>query len=356
MAKTKVLIVDDSELFQAVLAEVLKTDGEIELVGIACNGNEAIDKVRSLKPDVVTMDISMPRMDGFQAIVSIMAHTPVPILVISDIRDSGIAFLALKKGALEVLSKSEIRPENAPEIIRKLKLLSKVKVIRHIRGMQNGETQDTSAPKESQRTKFDRVIAIASSTGGPRALSIFLSSFPENFPGPILIAQHIDHGFISGLVDFMASDCHLKVRQATEGEELSAGTVYISPANRHMVVNESGRIDFVEPGVKDIYHPSCDKLLASVGNVFREKCIGVILTGMGNDGVQGVTEVKKHGGLTIAQDEQSSVIFGMPGAAIDSGCIDRVLPLKEIGPFILSLVKSPCRPSQRQQENLQGMP
>ncbi len=337
MSKIKVLIVDDSKFFQEMLADILESDDELEVAGTADNGEEAIDRVKTLKPDVVTMDISMPKVGGLETIVNIMADSPVPILVISDIQDSHVAFTALKKGALEVLSKTEIQQKNSPEFLRKLKLLSKVKVIRHIRG----KVDDKESPlAEETDFGFEWVVTIVSSTGGPRALSIVLSSLPEDFPCPILIAQHIDHGFIDGLVEFMNNDCPLNVMQGTQGEKIAAGNVYVSPADKHMVVDDNGRIDFIAVDTNDIYHPSCNRLLSSAGRVFKEKNVGVILTGMGDDGAEGITCIKEHGGVTIAQDEDSSVIFGMPQVAIDSGCVDRVLPLKEIGSYIISLTKT----------------
>jgi DNA-binding NarL/FixJ family response regulator len=212
MSKTRVLIVDDSKLVQEVLTAVLKSDSDLDVVGLADNGQQAIERVETLKPDLVTMDISMPVLDGLKAISNIMATNPVPILVISDIQDSHVAFIALKRGALEVISKSDLQPEKSGELIRKIKLLAKVKVIRHIRGNLLDEAKQLDTSKETDHG-LERVVAIASSTGGPRALATILAALPADFPYPILIAQHIDQGFIEGLVDFINSVCSLKVKQ-----------------------------------------------------------------------------------------------------------------------------------------------
>ena len=183
----------------------------------------------------------------------------------------------------------------------------------------------------SRNNRFtDNIVSIAASTGGPDALSVILSSLNEKFPCPIVIAQHITDGFVTGMVEWLKGICRLKVKVAADGEPLVAGTAYISRSEKHMVINNSKQISFLDRSPKDIYRPSCDALLTSVASVYGPKSIGIILTGMGTDGVLGMKKIKEAGGLTISQDEKSSVVFGMPKAAIDSGCIDRVLPLGEI--------------------------
>ena len=352
MSKTRILIVDDSKLVQEVLTAVLKSDDDLDVAGAADNGQQAIEMVETLKPDLVTMDISMPVLDGLKAISNIMASNPVPILVISDIQDSHVAFIALKRGALEVLSKSELQPEKSEELIRKIKLLSKVKVIRHIGGKLLDEALKESNTSKEADHGYDRVVAIASSTGGPRALATILEDLPADFPYPILIAQHIDQGFIEGLVDFTNSVCSLKVKRGEHGESIAPGTVYISPADRHMEINTRGKIVFVERETKDIYHPSCNRLLSSIGKVFKEKGVGIILTGMGDDGAKGITCIKEHGGITLAQDEESSIVYGMPRVAVESGNVDDVLPLNEIGSYLTRLVKNEGRPLKKPVKNI----
>jgi len=351
MSKTRVLIVDDSKLVQEVLTAVLKSDSDLDVVGLADNGQQAIERVETLKPDLVTMDISMPVLDGLKAISNIMATNPVPILVISDIQDSHVAFIALKRGALEVISKSDLQPEKSGELIRKIKLLAKVKVIRHIRGNLLDEAKQLDTSKETDHG-LERVVAIASSTGGPRALATILAALPADFPYPILIAQHIDQGFIEGLVDFINSVCSLKVKQGEHGERIIPGTVYISPADRHMEINTRGRISFIQREPRDIYHPSCNRLLASIGNVFKGKGVGVILTGMGDDGAKGITCIKENGGITLAQDEESSIVYGMPRVAVESGNVDDILSLNEIGSYLTRLVENEGRPLRNLVKNI----
>ena len=337
--KLRGLIVDDSKFMQEVLSAILRCDDEIEVIGVADNGRDAIAKVESLKPDFVTMDITMPVMDGLEAIGHIMDRFPLPILVVTDIRDANTAFHALSQGALEVFSKAEVQPEKAEQLIRKLKLLAKVKVIRHIRNRPAAfpDPKDRKAPDLGKASC--KVLAIASSTGGPKALASILSALPADFPFPVVVAQHIEAGFIGSLVDWINHVSPLVVKSAREGEKLAPGTVYISPATMNMIVDYTGKIIFVEFERTDIYYPSCNKLLSSVGTVFGKDSIGLVLTGMGDDGTEGIKNIKNHGGITLAQDEESSVVFGMPREAIESGCVDAILPLNKIANHLLRLAR-----------------
>ena len=330
MKQIRVLVVDDSRLARDLITTILSSDSEIKIVGEAVNGLDAVQKVTELKPDIVTMDIEMPVMDGLEAIEQIMAFQAIPILVVTTMGDARIAFAAISKGALDLIVKPDINIETARDFISRVKMLAHINVITHISGKRTGR-----GPKETKRTVFensagDRIISIAASTGGPDALSVILSSFDKGFPYPIVIAQHITDGFVTGMVEWLKNISRVNVKIAEYGEALTAGTAYISPSEKNMIVNSSKRISFLDRKPKDIYRPSCDALLTSVASVYGQKGIGIILTGMGTDGVLGMKKIKEAGGLTISQDEQSSVVFGMPKAAIDSGCIDRVLPLGEI--------------------------
>ena len=333
MSSIKVLVVDDSPLTQEILTVIFDSEEDIEVVGTANNGFEALELVETESPDFITMDISMPEMDGMEAIKKIMAKSPIPILVISDVTDSKVAFVALTHGALEVLPKSWLQPEKAGELVEKVKLLSKVKVIRHIGAKLEPEKEKevTGVPQ------FDYIISIACSTGGPKALSTILSHLPPFFPFPILVSQHIDAEFVESLIEFLNDASPLKILRGEEGELPEAGRVYISPGNKHMTVDSLGLITLAEPESGEIYLPSCSRLLASVADAFGDKSVGIILTGMGSDGVEGMQKIKEAGGKTIAQDEESSVIFGMPSVAIEKECVDKVLPLDDISAFLIQL-------------------
>ncbi|MBA4372717.1 MAG: chemotaxis response regulator protein-glutamate methylesterase [Thermodesulfovibrio sp.] len=331
MIKARVLIVDDSALVRDLLKEIIGLDPELEVVGEAVNGLEAVEKVRNLRPDIVTMDIEMPAMDGLQAISQIMAENAVPILVVTTRGDAKTAYTAISKGALDLVMKPDISLESAGEFVAKLKLMSKVRVIPHIAGRRaHLHAAVADGPPVWSGGTSDRIVAIASSTGGPDALSIVLSRLPVNFSASIVIAQHISDGFVEGMVGWLKPLSRVGLKVAADGEYLRPGTAYVCPPENHMRVDRSRKIIFVERHAKDIYRPSCDLLLSSVAESFGKKAIGVILTGMGSDGVAGIQKIREAGGRTIAQDEQTSVIFGMPRIAIESGCIDTVLSLEAI--------------------------
>ncbi|MCP4352388.1 MAG: chemotaxis-specific protein-glutamate methyltransferase CheB [Desulfobacterales bacterium] len=343
MKPVRVLVVDDSASARAFIVDILSADSEIQIVGEAENGLEAIKKIPELKPDIVTMDIWMPVMDGLEAIEKIMSSHPVPILVVTSKTDTDTAYKAISKGALEVIPKPDINSGDSEELISKIKLLSKVKVISHIKAGHSGKliSGDLNT-SEYNKPDSDKIVAIASSTGGPKALFCLLSALPENFPWPIVIAQHIASDFVSGMAEWLDKVVKLKIKSGEEGESIIGGTVYISRSEKHMVIDRLKKIRFKDREPKDIYFPSCNILLSSVANVYKNRSIGIILTGMGDDGTVGLKDIKTAGGITIAQDENSSVIFGMAKVAIESGCIDKVLPLDKIAGEIISLIKTGC--------------
>lgn len=350
------LIADDSQMVRDMLADILGSAPGISVVGLAENGLQAIEQTRLLKPDIVAMDINMPVVGGLEAIESIMSVTPVPILVITDLDHAQIAFSALSKGALDVYHKSFYSPGMAAELIAKVKLLSKMKVIRHILPKEwdasvgaHASAQRTSVAPPSpapervggrrDHQKAFQVVAIASSTGGPRALAQIFSGMRAGFPLPIVVAQHISDGFVSGLVEWLDSVTPVKVKFAADGELLQENHIYFAPERMHITVKANGRLALADAALEDLLHPSCDLLLASAGEAFGAQSLGVILTGMGDDGVQGLRSMRQRGGYTVAQDESTSVVFGMPKVAIDNGLIDKVCPLGEIGGLLQQLVE-----------------
>jgi len=334
MKPVRVLVVDDSALARELIIAILSSDNGIRVVGEAADGREALEKVHILKPELVTMDIEMPVMGGLEAIERIMDSSAVPILVVTTRGDAHTAFAAMSKGALDLIEKPDVNLESAAEFIEKIKFLSKIKVTRHISGTFHKEKQKAVVKSES----LDKIVAIASSTGGPKALSILLSALPKSFPFPVVVAQHISAGFVSGLVEWLNRISKLTIKIALEGEMTMPGTIYFSPSESHMKINSRRFIVLDKRQPEDIYSPSCDILLSSAAAVYGNKSIGVILTGMGDDGVSGMKKIKEAGGVTIAQDEKSSVVFGMPKVAIESGCIDKILSLDEISNGIMRLI------------------
>ncbi|MCP4117678.1 MAG: chemotaxis-specific protein-glutamate methyltransferase CheB [Desulfobacteraceae bacterium] len=330
MKPVRILIVDDSALVRDFLAEILAPDKEIEVVGNAGNGFEALEKIAALKPDLVTMDIEMPEMNGMVAIEHIMGgENSLPILVVTSLDDSGTAYDAISRGALEVMPKPDMKQLNAESFAQRIKLLSKVKVVRHIR---SGSYKNNNSKRRSPVWASPKIIAIASSTGGPGVLAWLFGGLEHSLDVPVVVAQHIARGFDTGLVKWLnrnSPNAHIK--KGVPGETLKPGVIYLSPSYGHMEITPRNTIEVYPPGPADIYTPSCDRLLTSVARTHGQFSMAIVLTGMGNDGTAGAQAVKQSGGTTIAQDKATSVVYGMPRAAVESGCIDQVMSLNEIG-------------------------
>jgi two-component system chemotaxis response regulator CheB len=299
---------------------------------------DAFKKVIALKPDIVTMDIEMPVLGGLEAIEKIMAEHPVPILVVTALTGVRTAFSAVSKGALDVIEKPDISIENVRTLISKVRMLARVDIAAHMATMGKRAKAPSSAGGTTGVTRLDgaKLIAVASSTGGPQAIYKFLSLLPATFPLPILITQHIAEGFTQGMVDWLAGGTPLTVSVAAHGERIKPGHVYVNPAEYSMKM--SGQIiSLGEPDAGLLYHPSCDTMLRSVASTFRQQVIGLILSGMGSDGVEGMRAIKAAGGTTLAQDAKSSVVYGMNKLAVEKGHIDKVLPLADIAAGLMQL-------------------
>jgi two-component system chemotaxis response regulator CheB len=340
MKPIRVLVVDDSGSARALIRALLESEPGLSVCGEASNGREALELTLALKPDVITLDLQMPEMDGLTAIEEIMAVQATPILVLSDLADSHNAMAAVARGALEAAAKPGIDDDGA--LARRLRMLAGVPVIRHIRRQSDGTSlvpqtgpalQPPSTPAavgERPDSRGERLIAIASSTGGPQALAALLPQLPATLAAPVLIAQHLSVGFAEAMAGWLDDLCALKVVVAQAGEMPQPGCVYLADPSRHLILSPDRRLRYVEPDERDIYHPSCDRLLSSVAERYGPQVLGVILTGMGRDGVRGLLDIRAAGGQTLAQDEASSIIFGMNREAILAGAIRRVLPLDEI--------------------------
>lgn len=340
----RVLVVDDSPLICKVLTNILNLDPQILVAAIAHNGKEAVEILPQLKPDIVTMDIHMPVMDGFEATKHIMAYNPTPILVVSSsVFKLGMdkVFKAISFGALDVLDKSELeiaggeKPGKA--LIEKIKFLSSIKVIHHpLAKLQRERPVDILDVPEKKA--LDKIVAVVTSTGGPHALLNILKRFPKDFPCGIVIVQHITSGFVEGLVDWLDGECQLKVKIGRDSEEIRPGVAYVAPDSLHMRVGQGGRIHLCDEPAYDGHIPSGDVLLESVARVYGEGAVAVILTGMGRDGAMGMKAIKQMRGQTVAQDEKSCVVFGMPKVAIEMDVIDRILPLESIAEEIARML------------------
>lgn len=353
--KLRVLVVDDSPLARAVLRSILESDRDIEVVGLARNGWDAVQMTNQLHPDVITMDVRMPKMDGYEATQQIMAYHPTPILVVTASlakQDVDFSFRMLEAGALDILEKpSGDDPASlrlrAQDLIERVWLLSRVRVITHLRGRRKTgpavplePVSISPSPVPLQPPQY--LVVIGASTGGPRAVQIVLKSLPGDFPAPIIVVQHIAPGFVQGLVEWLAGETGLRVGTAQDGEGLVAGRVYVAPEGQHLVVERRTIRLANTPRTNPI--PSVDVTMQAAARSFGDKTVGVLLTGMGSDGAQGLLSIRQAGGMTIAQDEASSTIFGMPKVAIELKAAREVLPLEQIGPM-LNKALSAVRPA-----------
>lgn len=342
----RVLIVDDSPVVSQMLSYILSSDPAISVLGVASHGEEAIAMTASLKPDIVTMDIVMPGLDGFEATRRIMENTPVPIIIVSSsYNPSEItkAFRAIEAGALSILTKPvgighPFYEKQARELINTVKALYDIKMVTRKPRIAPAKEVIANTEKEIARQEI-RMIAIGASTGGPPVIQTILAGLPKTLPVPITIVQHITQGFTAGFASWLSDTTGFIVRVPENGENCLPGKVYVAPDNAHMVVDHGGRIllnnDPPDNGLK----PSVAHLFNSTARVFREKAVGVLLTGMGRDGAEGLKMMRDMGAVTIAQDRESSIVFGMNGEAVRLGSAQYVLPPGEIAALLARLGK-----------------
>ena len=343
--KIRVLVADDSAFMRKVLLGILDSDGAFEVVGEARDGREAVEKSARLKPHVITMDINMPHMDGLQATEVIMSSEPRPILIVSsESRDGAEATLrALELGAIDFVAKPsggiDLDMSNVrEELLRKLRIASKVRVIRNLSRSVSAKVMPATPPEFVAAPAGNGVripiAVLAASTGGPATLMELLPQFAAGFPGALLIVQHMPGAFTPQFADQLAAVSRLPVKQAANGEVLCAGQVYVCPGNCHLRVAPPGRIVLDDGPRIAGYQPSIDVTLESVAALAGANAVAVILTGMGNDGARGAMAIQENQGLVIAQDEETSVIFGMPAEAIKTGAVGQVLPISQIAAAI----------------------
>ncbi len=344
----KVLVVDDSAFMRNTLSSMISSDAEIEVAGIARDGIEAVEKVQLLKPDIVTMDVEMPRMDGIEALRKIMESNPVPVLMVSSLTNEGakVTLDALDIGAVDFI------PKNLSDLsinIVKIKtlLIDKIKKIGK-KGLNKGiirtPLKQLQMPAETQYKAHRKVsiVAIGSSTGGPKALQGIIAAMPAEFPVPVVIAQHMPPTFTGPFAERLNQLSRIEVREAQEGEPLKKGTVYIAPGRGHMGLVRKKLTETVVTVSENlgthIYKPSVDVLMNSAVECFSGSVLGVVLTGLGNDGTEGMTSIKNKGGRTIAESEKTCVVYGMPKSVVEAGVADKVVPLDEVAGEIINSV------------------
>jgi len=344
--KIRVLIVDDSLIGRKLLSGILAADPVFEVVAFAEDGKVAYEKVLHYKPDVVSMDINMPVMDGIEATRHIMSHYPVPVVIVSSVyRDMEIemAIQELEAGAVTILPKpyGPGHPDflkYAQKYKNTLKLMSEIKVVRRnfthtnsgIQAKVLSEDTDRASKNLSSFDKNAKVLAIGASAGGPEGLRTILSNINPAFPIPILLVQHIDPNFADGFATWLNSFSKINVKIAIQGEKVSPGNVYVPPGNKHMKVDADGNILLTSEKTSSLNRPSIDALFSSLADVYKQNVIAVLLSGMGKDGARELKRLRDTGAYTFAQDEESSLVYGMPGEAVKLGAVCSVLSPERI--------------------------
>jgi two-component system chemotaxis response regulator CheB len=352
MNKIRVMVVDDSALMRKLISEILMKDPGLEVVNTAMDGLFALKKIPQCKPDVITLDLDMPRMDGLTALRYIVNDYRIPVVLVSSLTTKGghLTLEGLSIGAVDFVTKPKDAisvhiHEVASELIQKVKMASNIAVKKAV--LQNRERvclkqalpRSTGAPS-GQPVK--KVVAIGISTGGPNAISYFLPRLPADFSAAVVIVQHMPEGFTEMFANRLNQVCNIRVKEAKEGDQLMAGTALIAPGNRHLKVCRVGMNGVIvlssSPAVNG-HRPSCDVLFDSVSQEYGSECIGVIMTGMGEDGARGLGRIKESGGYTIAQDEESCVVYGMPKVAMEMGNVQEVVCLEEMPERLTALLK-----------------
>ncbi|MBE9067286.1 chemotaxis-specific protein-glutamate methyltransferase CheB [Leptolyngbya cf. ectocarpi LEGE 11479] len=346
----RVLLVEDSPIAMMVLKRILGSSPDIEVVGTATTGQEGLALIPKIQPDVICTDYFMPHMNGLEFTSHVMMDHPLPILVVSasvQEDDPHRIFQLLEAGAVDILPKPRtgLAPDNVllkQALINKVKVLSGVKVFKKKRL----PSRQTKLQQNNQLIKqpvlpvdgSSKIIAVGASTGGPLALQQLFMGLPKGFPSPIICVQHISQGFLQGLIDWLRSTCNVAIEIAQAGQRPEAGKIYFPSERQHLTIDARGRFTYADRLSDEIHCPSVDTLFLSIAEFYGRRTIGILLSGMGRDGADGMKAIADAGGLTIAQDEKTSVVFGMPKAAIDLGAAQQVLPMDAIAPAIITLV------------------
>jgi len=344
----KVLIVEDSQVVRDLLTYIFSSDPDIQVVGTASSGEEAVKAIEDKRPDIVTMDINMPKMDGYEATRIIMETTPTPIVIVSaswDSKEVEKTFRAMEVGALAAVRKpvGVAHPDykdQVEELIQTVKLMSEVKVVRRRPQVTLKKYIPVISPVSEPAHTITNIkaVAIGASTGGPPVVEAILSGLPKDFRVPLLIVQHIAPGFVQGFTDWLAGSCRFPVKIAKQCELLLPAHAYIAPDDVHMGVSMDGRIVLSTNASENGLRPSVSYLFRSAADVFGRNVVGVLLTGMGKDGAYELKTMQEKGAITIAQDKESSVVYGMPGEAVALGAAMHVLSPEEIAVYLKRLV------------------
>lgn len=345
----KILVVEDSPVVREFLLHIFGQEPDLKVVGTASDGEAAIEAVQRLRPDVVTMDIEMPKMNGIEATRHIMETVATPVVVVSgstDPHDVAITFRAMEAGALAVLRRPPGigHPDHeraVKELLRTVRAMSEVRVVRRWAKPQQKAISASPVPPPPVRVPQQvAVVALGASTGGPPVLQTILSGLPRDFPVPVLIVQHMARGFVQGFIEWLAHFSVLPVRLAAQGEYISAGTIYVAPDGFQMSVRKGGRIALDPCGSGMLHCPSVASLFQSLADSYGGEVVAGLLTGMGSDGAAELKLLRDRGAFTFAQNEASSVVYGMPGAAAKAGAAMLELAPEKIAPLLVNTVRN----------------
>ncbi len=342
----RVVVVDDSPTVRELLVAILQASVGIQVVGVGASGEDAVRLTHRLRPDVVTMDVVMPKMDGLEAAQHIMREVPTPIVIVTgSLTQTGedLTFKALQAGALTVVTTPSLdRPEKCDKVVQTVRLMSEVAVVHHWGKQRSVPPAMPATLRASHRLgegQTIQVVGIASSTGGPAALSLILKQLPADFPWPILVVQHVTNGFTTGLAKWLNGETPLHVAVASHGDMPGPGTVWLAPDDYHLKINSRGALELSkEPPYKTL-RPSANYLFHSLAHAYGPRALGIVLTGMGDDGAEGLEALHQAGGAVMAQDERSCVVYGMPREAIIRNIVDQVLPLNQVGAILTQLAR-----------------
>ena len=332
--KKRLLIVDDSPFIRRVLTDWVQGESDIELVGVGCNGEEAVKLAAELKPDIMTLDVEMPVRDGLWALEQIMSKNPLPVLMVSSVTTEGAAqtIKALELGAVDFVTK----PQGGASfkfISAKEDFLAKLRAVVNLKV---GSKPSVRPICKAPTSVTDKVVLIASSTGGPRAVMSLFQALPKGFPAPIVLVQHMPQGFTASFAKRLDQLSNIPTREAVAGDELKPGQALVAQGGIHMTIGNNGKIAMADgPSIHGV-KPAADHLFNSGAQYFKSRCLGVVLTGMGKDGAAGAAEIRKNGGVVLGEAESSCVVYGMPKAAKEAGGIDAEFPLEEMAQAIVA--------------------
>ena len=353
MKRIKVLVVDDSAFNRRTISDMLEKSPDIKVIGTANDGEEGLKKAFTLKPDVITLDLEMPKMDGFTFLRILMAKMPMPVIVVSSRDDDANVFKALEFGAVDFLAKPTARISRdllniEKDILSKVKIVSELKMENLRKRIVDKDRTISTKTKQSKPNvesiyKGDfELLAIGSSTGGPPALQSIFTSLPKDLPLAIVVSQHMPPGFTRAFADRLNRLSDIAIKEAEEGDRIEKGRILIAPGGTHMTFTRRESEVSVNISAKtadDTYAPSVDRMFASAAKVFEGRSIGLVLTGMGSDGKKGVVEIKDAKGFIMAESEETAIVYGMPNEAVKTGRVDKVVPLDRISTEIINLCK-----------------